>query len=191
MTTVSGSIDATRAADRPGSSGPPAAAPLGERNRSRLLYDLTGIDLSARPLDRAALERFLPHRGEMALLDYIVWHDEGYTRAVALKHVRADEFWVPGHFPGKPLFPGVLMIEAGAQAGCFMFNAARDKPVVAAFLRIDEASFRASVEPGDDLYILCREVKRGRRNFTTDVQGVVRERVAFEARVSGMSLSDD
>lgn len=153
-----------------------------------LLFELDGIDLSRRLLSRADLERLNPHRGDMALLDWIVWHAPDYTRGVALKHTRQDEFWVKGHFPGRPMYPGVLMIESGAQLAVYLYNARLDAPRVAAFTRIDHAVFRAPVVPGDDLYILCQEIKWTRRGFTCDVQGLVGEKVAFEARVQGLAI---
>lgn len=152
------------------------------------LFDLDGIDLSGRTLSKQDLERWNPHRGEMALLDWIVWENEAHTQGIALKHVRPDEFWVPGHFPDRPMFPGVLMIEAGAQLACYLYNVRQTDPGMVAFLRIENAVFRASVEPGDDLYLLCQEIKVSRRRFISDVQGLVGNRVTFEARISGMTL---
>lgn len=155
----------------------------------RTLFDLGAIDLSARVYSRTDLERFNPHRGEMALLDWIVWHNHNYSQAVGLKHVRRDEFWVPGHFPQRPMLPGVLMIEAGAQLACFAFNARRPGSQVVAFLRIKDAAFRGMVTPGDDLYLLVNEIKCGRRQFESDIQGVVGDRIAFDARISGMTMN--
>lgn len=158
---------------------------------SRPLFDVSAIDPSRRVMTRTDLERYIPHRGSMSLLDGVIWHAPDFTRAVGIKHVRADEFWVAGHFPAKPLMPGVLMIEAGAQLACFAFNARRPKTEVIAFLRIKEAAFRGMVQPGDDLYLLVNELKFGRRQFETEVQGIVGRlagRIAFDARITGMSM---
>lgn len=158
--------------------------PLG-RN---LLFELDGIDLSGRVLSRQDLERWNPHRGDMALLDGIVWHAEDFTRAIAVKHVRSDEFWVPGHFPGRPLMPGVLQVEAGAQLAVYLYNVRLPKPIVAAFTRLERCSFRHQVEPGDDLFVLCKETKWSRRGFTCDVQGMVNGHVTFDAEVQGIAI---
>jgi len=153
-----------------------------------LLFSLKGIDLSAVAFDGEGVEKVLPHRGDMRLIDRIVWHNEGYTQAIAARSIKDDEFWVPGHFPGKPMFPGVLQIEAGAQVAGFMFLVRHADPYIAAFLRIENAAFRSMVLPGDELIVLGQEVKFGRRRFTAAVQGVVGNRVAFEATVSGMAM---
>jgi 3-hydroxyacyl-[acyl-carrier-protein] dehydratase len=155
------------------------------------LFDLSSIDITARPVDREGIAKFNPHRGHMALLDAIVWTSDDCTRGVAYKAIRPDEFWVEGHFPRRPLFPGVLMVEAGAQLACYLFNARRREKILAVFLRIEDASFRSSATPGDEMYILCKEVKYGRRRFITDVQGVIDDKIAFEARVSGMMSRDE
>lgn len=156
--------------------------------KTPLLFDLSDIDLSARVADRDRIARFNPHRGPMALLDAVIWQNEGPSRAVAIKTIGAEEFWVEGHFPGKPMFPGVLMVEAGAQLACYMHMQRMEPPKIAAFLRIENASFRSMVQPGDDLILLGQAVKFGRRQFSADIQGVVADRVAFDARISGMAM---
>ncbi|MBX3364743.1 MAG: beta-hydroxyacyl-ACP dehydratase [Phycisphaeraceae bacterium] len=158
--------------------------------RDKLLFELANIDLNAIRLDKDGLARWNPHRGHMALLDALIWESDDHSLGVGVKHVREDEFWVAGHFPGQPMMPGVLQVECGAQLACYLFNVKKGEPTLAAFLRIEHAAFRSMVVPGDDLYILCRDIKRSRRRFVCDVQGVVRDRIAFEAQISGMAMGE-
>ena len=153
-----------------------------------LLYPIDGIDLGATIYDIEAVERVLPHRGDMRQIDRIVWHNEDHTRGIAARQIKPDEFWVPGHFPGKPMFPGVLQVEAGAQLACFLFLIRQADPYLVAFLRIENAAFRSMVVPGDELILIGQEAKFGRRRFSAKIQGIVRDRIAFEATVSGMCM---
>lgn len=150
------------------------------------LFDYREIDRSQVLAYPPEIARWIPHRGVMALLDEVVWVNDDGSRGLAIKRIRPDEFWVEGHFPQKPLFPGVLQIESGAQLACFMFVFRKSGPKMPAFLRIEDAAFRAPVVPGDELILLCREFKAQRRRFISDIQGLVNDRVAFEARISGM-----
>lgn len=158
---------------------------------SKLIFPLEGIDLGQRLASRKDIERWNPHRNVMAQLDAVVWVSPDFKRGIALRHIRDDEFWVSGHFPGKPMFPGIFMIEAAAQLACYIFLTRRARPGVAAFLRIENAVFRNMVVPGDDLYVLCKEVKHHRRRFISDVQGIAGGKIAFEATLSGIDTEPD
>lgn len=177
------STDAARATPEAVVQGIDALEPT-----DKFLLDLGRLDLSHRFLDREGIARWNPHRDQMALLDAIVWKSRDNTQGVAVKHIRDDEFWVSGHFPARAMFPGVLMVESGAQLGSFLFNIRQETPTLAAFLRIDKAVFRRAVEPGDDLYLLCREVKFQKRRFVSDIQGVVDGQLCFEAQITGMNM---
>ncbi|MDX2146159.1 MAG: hypothetical protein SFZ23_01455 [Planctomycetota bacterium] len=158
-------------------------------NAKAMLFDISGIDLTRTVRTRDELTRWNPHRGDMALLDGIVWESPDHTRCIAVKRVRHDEFWVPGHFPSKPIMPGVLMVEAGAQLACYSWQVRQPTPQLVAFLRIEQALFRNMVEPGDTLYILSQEVTNGRRQFVSDIMGVRGDMsICFETRVKGMAI---
>jgi 3-hydroxyacyl-[acyl-carrier-protein] dehydratase len=114
------------------------------------------------PLDYAAIERILPHRYPFLLVDRV---DElGPERIVARKLVTRNEPHFNGHFPGHPVMPGVLIIEAMAQAGALLaaslvsFDPAKQ---VIYFLGIDKARFRKPVTPGDLLSLEVVPLRKG------------------------------
>src|SRR5579862_8779486 len=84
-----------------------------------LLYDISAIDLNRVLYDKQAILEVNPQRGDMVHLDAIVHADPSEGRVIGYKDVRPDEFWVPVHIPGRPLLPGVLMIESAAQLASF------------------------------------------------------------------------
>ncbi len=154
------------------------------------LFDADGLDTSSLALSREDLESWNPHRGEIVQLDGVVWHDEAFSRAVGVKHVRDDEFWVSGHFPTKPVMPGVLMIEAGAQLASYLFYARRGEPCIAGFTRIEDTVFRNSVTPGQELLLLCQEVRYRPRRFISEIQGIADGKIAFYSKITGMVLPE-
>jgi 3-hydroxyacyl-[acyl-carrier-protein] dehydratase len=103
-------------------------------------------------MDAAEIRRLLPHREPFLFVDEVT-HIEPGRRLTALKRVRADEAYFAGHFPGAPVMPGVLIVEALAQAGALLlFRETPDRDSKLLFFAgIDQARFRAPVFPGDDL----------------------------------------
>ncbi len=103
-------------------------------------------------MDAAEIRRLLPHREPFLLVDEVLEVEPG-RRLVALKHVRAEEHYFAGHFPGAPVMPGVLIIEAMAQAGALLLfrEVPERQSKLVFFAGIDAARFRAPVFPGDDL----------------------------------------
>lgn len=152
------------------------------------LLNLDAVDLSRDMVSKAEIARLNPHRGPIVQLDGILWHDEGYTCAIGYKDVRDDEFWVAGHFPGNPVMPGVLMVEAGAQMTSFLFYSRKGVPCVAGFTRIEDTVFRGKVRPGDRLMILTKEIKYRPRIFISALQGLVDGKTVFESKITGMVI---
>lgn len=155
---------------------------------SETLFDTSSIDLNAVRIDRTELMRWLPHRDCMLMLDAIAWHDDEFDMGVAVKHIRDDEFWCAGHIPNYPLMPGVLMIESAAQLASVLYYKRSGKDWFAGFTRINDAVFRGQVRPGDTLYILCKGIKYSPKRFITQVQGVVRQDIVFDATITGMAF---
>lgn len=154
------------------------------------LFDISNIDLSAVALDRKAIARFNPQTGAMCHLDHLIWCNEDHSEGLGVKHVRDDEFWVEGHIPGRPLLPGVIMIEAAAQISSVLYQLRvnSENPLFLGFTRCDNGIFRGQVVPGDTLYLLTREHKFQRRRFSCDAQGLVNGKIVFEVRVTGMNI---
>ena len=107
------------------------------------------------PLGRAEIERILPHREPFLLIDEVLELEPG-RRVVARREVRADDPWFAGHFPGRPVMPGVLIVEAMAQTGAVAVLAEEEnRGKLAFFAGIDDCRFKRVVEPGDTLVLTC------------------------------------
>jgi beta-hydroxyacyl-ACP dehydratase FabZ len=117
--------------------------------------------------------KLLPHRYPMLLVDRILEIEDG-KRIVGLKNVSANEQFFQGHFPGAPVMPGVLIIEALAQCGAVLFL--RDLPdrekKLFLFGGVDKARFRRPVVPGDQLILECEVLQK--RASTVKLRGVAR-----------------
>ncbi|MHC4618719.1 MAG: 3-hydroxyacyl-ACP dehydratase FabZ family protein [Planctomycetota bacterium] len=154
-----------------------------------LLFDLSHIDLTAKPLfDREAIAKVNPQRFEMQQLDGILWYDKQKFLILGYKDVTEQEFWVRGHIPERPLMPGVLMVEAAAQLSSFFIKQIYERKGFFGFASIDSAKFRATVEPGQRMYVLGHITKFKRRKYTCSVQGLVGQTMVFDAVISGLNV---
>ncbi len=154
------------------------------------LFDVSTIDLTQVAVTRQRVGEINPQCGDMRQLDYVIWMSEDARTGVGVKHVRDDEFWVSGHIPGRPLLPGILMIEAAAQLCSVLQHHAHkigEKDFLG-FTRCDDVVFRSQVVPGDTMYLLAMETSRSRRRFVSCAQAMVEGQIVFEARITGMRI---
>ncbi len=133
------------------------------------------------PLGREEIEAIIPHREPFLLLDEVIELEPG-ARVVARKQVRADEWYLAGHFPGNPIMPGVLMVEALAQTGAVaVLSEEGNRGKLVLFAGIDEVRFKRLVRPGDVLELTC-QLERVRGPVG---RGAVRATVGGELAVRG------
>ena len=118
--------------------------------------------------DQLAIEEILgllPHRYPFALVDRVIEHIPG-EKAVAIKNITINEPQFQGHFPERPLMPGVLIVESMAQVGGLIVTQMPDLPSgLFVFAGIDNVRFRRPVVPGDQLIISCQLLSIKRKRF--------------------------
>ena len=111
--------------------------------------------LPAVPFGQDVIESILPHRPPFLLIDEVTELEPG-RRVAARREVRADDWWFPGHFPERAVMPGVLIVEAMAQAGAVaVLIEEENRGKIAFFAGIDDCRFKRIVEPGDTLSLVC------------------------------------
>ena len=132
--------------------------------------------------------KMIPHRYPILLVDRIIEHVPGGS-AVGLKNVTMNEPQFMGHFPGFPVMPGVLIVEAMAQTAAlvvvdFLGDDAAGKVVY--FMTIDKAKFRKPVEPGDQVHFHVKKIKQRANIWKFDAVALVDGSKVAEAEVSAM-----
>ncbi|GHA10698.1 3-hydroxyacyl-[acyl-carrier-protein] dehydratase FabZ [Devosia pacifica] len=141
-------------------------------------------------LDILKILECLPHRYPFLMIDRIIDID-GDESATGIKNVTYNEPIFQGHFPGKPIFPGVLIIEGMAQtAGAIVIanDSMSGKKNIVLMLTIDKAKFRRPAEPGDKLEYRIKKIQRRRNVGRYEAKAVVDGVVVAEAEIGAMMV---
>jgi 3-hydroxyacyl-[acyl-carrier-protein] dehydratase len=150
------------------------------------------MDKAVTKLEAADIEmvlKMLPHRYPFLMVDRVI-NIQGDEAGVGIKNVTINEPQFQGHFPGNPVFPGVLMIEGMAQtAGVLCIAATGAQPKSVYFLTIDKAKFRKPVRPGDTIEYHMKRIARRKSMWWYSGEAKVAGQIVAEAEVGAM-LSD-
>ncbi|MFT3787210.1 MAG: UDP-3-O-acyl-N-acetylglucosamine deacetylase [Tepidisphaeraceae bacterium] len=137
-------------------------------------------------LDIRKIQRILPHRYPMLLVDRVL-RVEGDHKAVGLKNVTFNDTFIQGHYPGTPIFPGVLIVEAMAQLGGILLSQKLEHTgKLAVLLSMDKVKMRHPVVPGDQLLLEAEAVRVKSRTGHVRCQAFVGEKCAAEADIKFM-----
>ena len=141
-----------------------------------------------RAVDIRSIQRIMPHRYPMLLVDRVV-EIEGDRRAVGVKNVTINEPFFQGHYPGTPIMPGVLIVEAMAQlGGLLMSQKLEHTGKIAVLLSLDKVKLRQPVTPGDQLVLVAEARRAKARTGNVSCQAFVGAKLAAEAQVRFMMV---
>jgi beta-hydroxyacyl-ACP dehydratase FabZ len=144
---------------------------------------------AARGFDIRRIQALLPHRYPFLLVDRVL-ELESERRAVGIKNVTVNEEFFQGHFPGQPVMPGVLIVEAMAQlAGVLLLSNPERTGQLAFLLSLDRVKFRKTVEPGDQLLMEASVRKLRSKLVQVETRARVAGQIVAEAEIRFMLVS--
>lgn len=153
----------------------------------KAFVDLSEYDLTEVEFGPEQIREHNPHRYELELLNGVIVRDKESGVIIGYHDAKPEAFWVRGHIPGRPLFPGVLMVETAAQLCSFYWRIEFPyEPRFFGFGAIENTKFRGTVVPGDRLVIVGRMFDIKPRRAIFDCQGFVKDTMVFESRITGL-----
>lgn len=154
------------------------------------ILDPTSLDLSRTAVTKEEILVLNAQREEFEQVDRLVLIDLEEGMAVGIKTQRPDEFWTRGHIPGRPIMPGVLMIEMAAQISSVIYHLKFETggKKFFGFGGVNAVKFRGGVEPGNDLVMVVKAKALRSRMAIFEAQGFVDGKMVFEGEVSGVVI---
>ena len=147
--------------------------------------------LDGRAMDIKSIQKLMPHRYPMLLVDRVIEMD-GDRRALGIKNVSINEPFFQGHYPGTPIMPGVLIVEAMAQlGGLLMSKTLEHQGKIAILLSLDNVKLRKPVTPGDQLLLEAETVRATARKAELRCRAMVGDKIAAEADIRFMMVDPD
>ncbi len=150
------------------------------------LFDLSIIDPNKVTITKEEIYNVNPHRFEFQLLDGMYFADLEAGLAAGYRDIRSDEFWVRGHIPGRPIFPGVLMMETAAQLVSYYAMRASGGGGFLGFAGVDDVRFRGAVVPGNRLIMIGKMLEIRPRRCIGATQAYVDGNMVYEGTITGM-----
>jgi 3-hydroxyacyl-[acyl-carrier-protein] dehydratase len=150
--------------------------------------DISKLDFDNPVVDKNGIYNLLPHRHEFEMLDGIVYYNVEDKLLAGYRDVGEDEFWVRGHIPGKPIYPGILMIETAAHLVSYASMRIFGDLGFLGFSAVDQVKFRGTVGPGQRLVMVGRMDEAKKRRCKGSTQGFVDGKMVFEGIIVGMWL---
>ena len=132
-------------------------------------------------MNREEIMKILPHREDMLLLDEAENVD---GTAYGRYRVRGDEFFLNGHFPGRPIVPGVILCEIMAQSACVLLQDAMEEGKIPVYAGLNNVKFRSPVKPGDTVETQCRIIRSKKPFFFAEGTVTVDGRLCASAEFS-------
>ncbi|MCE5195288.1 MAG: 3-hydroxyacyl-ACP dehydratase FabZ [Nitrospiraceae bacterium] len=141
-------------------------------------------------IDIKEIQELIPHRYPFLLVDRVI-ELEANKKVIGIKNVTINEPFFQGHFPGNPIMPGVLIIEALAQVGGVLAFASGNKGDAVYFMSIEKAKFRRPVVPGDQLKLLVKVLQQRGRVWKLSGEAIVDDKVSAECEFTAMIITKE
>ncbi|MFT4546140.1 MAG: 3-hydroxyacyl-[acyl-carrier-protein] dehydratase [Pseudoalteromonas tetraodonis] len=154
------------------------------------ILDLTTVDIDQVAVSKEEILELNAQREEFEQVDRLISLDLEEGLAVGIKKQTPEEFWTRGHIPGRPIMPGVLMIEMAAQISSVIYHLKfkTGGKKFFGFGGVNKVKFRGSVEPGCDFLMVVRAKTLRSRIAVFEAQGFVDGRMVFEGEVTGIVI---